>query len=472
MLDRVRGYASYAAWSAYLSGKGLLVTRVKYSRAFRVCLAELEESQWWSATELRDLQEQKLRSLIVHAYENVPYYRTLFQKHGLTPADIRSVADLKKIPILTKADLRDHASELVARNFHPRLLFPGWTTGSTGTPINALRTRQSIVAENAMIWRQRHWAGVRTGARKAAVWGAIWNDTIVPASQDHPPPFWRWNLADHQLLFSYYHMSEETLPGYCDKLQAARIEFIEGFPSTLLIVAQHLQRHDRFVPLKAVFTSSEPLYPEHRAIIEERFRTKVFDLYGQAERVVAATECELHQGLHDNPEYGVLEILKGDQDAGEGETGVIVGTSLTKFGMPLIRYATGDLGRKGRGTCPCGRQTQLLTGIEGRLSDLIRTPEGMTIPGNGIMGALHGVTNVRRTQVIQEELDRLSVLLVKEDPAREVDTESLRKSIRGCVGRSMRIDLRFVDEKSCTQDQVPLGDLQAPAAPDLRTWVT
>jgi len=446
MIDRVRGYTSFLIRSAFLTAKGAVVARIKYSQAFWQRLAELEQSQWLSSSELRELQNRKLRALVAHVYEHVPYYRRLFDQRGLKPRDVETAEDLKKLPLLTKDLLRANAHDLVARGVAGQVALPGWTTGSTGSPINAVRTREAIVFENAMIWRQRRLAGVQPGDTKAVVWGTIWGNVIIPSSRRHLPPYWRWNLAERQLLFSYYHMTDETLHRYFDRMEKSGVVCIEGFPSTMLVLAQHLRRHNRTVPLKAIFTSSEPLYRIHRDLIEERFQTKVFDLYGQAERVVAATECERHDGLHLNQEYGITEVLKEGGECRDNEVGEIVGTGLNNYAMPLIRYCTGDLARLSHEPCGCGRQMGRLSAVEGRLADLIHTLDGRTVPGNGIMGAFHGIGNLRRTQVVQNEPSTVHVKIVKAYPDQGVDLESLKKNLQACLGAGMTVYCEFVSD--------------------------
>jgi phenylacetate-CoA ligase len=439
------GYVSNVTHSTFFSVKASVVDVIKFGPPFSRVLEELETSQWYTGEQFAEIQERKLRALIRHAYENVRYYRRLFDQLRLKPDDIANPGDLKKLPVLDKETVRNHQRDLVARNFSRARIFPGWTTGTTGTPLNALRSRASIVFENAMIWRQRRMAGLKFRCRKAAIWGTIWENVIVPAGQ-RVPPFWRFNATDNQLLLSYYHISDATLPEYIARLKAFAPEFIEGFPSSILILARYLKKANMTIPMKAIYTSSETLYDVHRKDIEQAFASRVFDLYGQAERAVAATECERHAGLHINPEYGIFEIIKDGQDAPPGTTGDVVGTGLNNYVMPLIRYRTGDLATLASAPCPCGRQMPLLSGIQGRKADVIRTPDGRIVPGNGLMGAFHGIGNIERSQVIQERLDYVVVNLQREDLTRPVDTNQLRLNLKQCLGERVEIEFRLPDQ--------------------------
>ncbi len=444
-MNSLQGYLAHIARSTFISVKALSVDAIKFGPPFSRILAELETSQWNSREQFEELQGRKLRALIRHSYENVPYYRRVFDQLRLKPVDITTPSDLKKLPLLDKATLRNNPHDFVARNISHVRVFPGWTTGTTGTPLNALRSRESIVVENAMLWRQRRLAGLSFRCRKVAVWGTIWENIIVPAHQ-RVPPFWQINGADNQLLLSYYHMSGVTLSAYIRRLEAFAPEFIEGFPSTLLVLARYLKMVKKVIPLTAIFTSSEMLYDVHRRELEESFAARVFDLYGQAERVVAATECEHHAGLHINPEYGIFEILNAGEDVPPGMMGEVVGTGLNNYVMPLIRYRTGDLATMAGKPCPCGRQMPLLAGIQGRKGDVIRTPDGRIVPGNGLMGAFHGIANIKRSQVVQERLDYVVINLLREDPARQVDTASLRANLSDCLGKDMEIEFRLLEE--------------------------
>ncbi|NNG03246.1 MAG: phenylacetate--CoA ligase family protein [Inquilinus sp.] len=441
MLSAAAGSLRYVGHSAFLSAKGLAIRQLRGGAAFRARLAELEESQWAPMAVKQAAQDARLRELVRHAYDNVPFYRRSFDRHGIRPEAIDGVEDLQRLPTLDKSEIRANPEDFVARGQSQRLIATGWTTGTTGAPLGVRRTLESIVYDKAILARQRRWAGIDIDDRNVAIWGTVWSNVIVPRAV-RSPPYWRFNAADNQLLFSYYHLSDETLPLFVDKLRAFQPAYIEAFPSTMLAFARFLNRRGEVVPVRAVFTSSEPLYAGHRQEIEAAFATRIYDYYGHAERAVTAAECP-HGRMHVNPEYGALEILQGDVPAPAGQSGEIIGTGLTNFGMPLIRYRTGDSTRAVTGPCPCGRETPLIGPVEGRAADFIRTPDGRLMPGDGVMEAFYGIDNVKESQVVQEAIDRIVVRLVKDETTAPVDDQRLRANLLRCLGPEMNVTVEY-----------------------------
>src|SRR5262249_3840189 len=157
---------------------------------------------------------------------------------------------------------------------------------------------------------------------------------------------WRANHVHRQLWCSSFHLSEERLPLYVRELRARRIRFLEGYPSTIFILARHLLRSGERLPMQAVYTSSETLHAVQRDAIREAFQPQVFDFYGLAERVVFAGECGAAAGKPLFDEYGVTELTdEAGRPVAPGRAGALTGTTLWNRGMPLIRYRTTDVTR-------------------------------------------------------------------------------------------------------------------------------
>jgi len=421
--------------------RGAMEKLIREGRTFRGILRELEESQWFSREELEELQNRKLRRTIHHAYENVPYYRTLFDTHSIKPSDIETKEDLPKIPLLTKDEVKQNLSSLLARNSRKLLLNKGYTSGTTGTPAKFYRDLYSINFENACIRRHWHWGGFSDGDRRVTLRG----EKIVPVERSMPP-FWRENLFGKQLLMSSYHLSERNMPAYIEKIGSYRPRMLQAYPSTVYLLARYLQETDQKLEVPLVYTGSEPLYGVQRELIEERLGAEVFDFYGLAERTIFASECKRHEGLHLNPEYGVPEIVDEDGQPVRKGPGRLVGTTLNNFAMPLIRYLTDDATEFIEGRCGCGREFPRIRPVETKCEDMILTPDGREVSASLITFCFKPLFNIRKSQIVQDEPGRLRVRIVRGKDYSDEDSNLLISRLKEATAGELRVDLEFVED--------------------------
>jgi phenylacetate-CoA ligase len=443
LAQRIYSRTPWHLQNLLISIYGLELQRKTARRSFREKFRGLMESQWWPADELKASQEEKLRALIAHAYQHVPYYRRIFDQRGLRPEDIQQLSDLRKLPFLTKEALRDNFDEMVARNVDAGKLTLQHTSGSTGRPVKVYWDRDCMEMERAVVWRHKHWGGWRPESSRVSASGL----RVVPLERQNGPP-WRYSWSEKRLFLSGYHLTPENLQGYVDELKRRRLEFLEGYPTNLHILASFLEQKGDYIPFKAVFTSSETLYEHQRELIEERFQCKVFDFYGLTERAASAQECAEHDGYHVNVENTVLEIVnaKGGE-AGPGESGEIVGTCLSNYAMPIIRYCTGDLAVAGTGRrCPCGRGLPLLQRIGGRFNDIITTPDGRWLSSLILIAPFKYIPAIREYRIVQEALDRVTVQIVKQGGYSAQDTQKLVGKLQSIIGAGVTISVEFVDD--------------------------
>jgi phenylacetate-CoA ligase len=241
-------------------------------------------------------------------------------------------------------------------------------------------------------------------------------------------------------------MSNENMNKYVGKLEQFRPEAIEAYPSTAYIIARFLLSRNKTLSLKAVFTSSETLFPQQRETIEKAFECKVFDFYGVAERVVFATECETHQGHHLNMDFGVMEILtKDNEPVALGQVGRIVATGLHNHGMPLVRYQTSDISSIGAKKCSCGREFPLMEDVTTKDEDIITTKDGRLISSSILTHPFKPMHNVVESQIIQEDRDHIRIKIVKRPTYEEKDTQYLLDEFKKRVGEDMKIEIEFVE---------------------------
>jgi phenylacetate-coenzyme A ligase PaaK-like adenylate-forming protein len=439
-------YNASPQWLRGLSGRAyrMIPLSVRYGKVYTDHIRLLEKSQWWSREEIETYQWQKLESLLNHAYQNVPYYRRVFDERGLKPADIQSLDDFRRIPFLTKAMVRDNFEDLIAQNY-PKSKRLGVTTGgSTGDPLR-------LVYEKG-VSRPRDWAFFHHLWRRVGyTFGdkmAVFEDIVVRASNENR--FWAYEPTKNRLLFSIYHMTDRNLPGYIQEVRRFGPKFIHTFPSSLALLARFMKLNGiaPFPSVKAILCASENLRAEQRDLFEEVFGCRVFDCYGQVELVVLSGGCEKQNAHHIFPEYGLTELIGegGHVVTEEGGVGEIVGTGFGNWLMPLIRYKTGDLAVSTNAQCQCGRAYRLLSRIEGRMQEFFIARGGALIPllGNYSIAAKM-LDKIRELQFVQEQEGTVIVNTVKESTCSEseVKNELLGRLEKRSGGR-LDFEVRFV----------------------------
>jgi len=424
-----------------LNAYALRLHRQRYGRPFPALQAEWSESEWWDPSQLRAWQDRRVTEMVRFAHDHVPYYRRRFAEHGVRPQQFGGVDDLPQLPLLTKEDVRRARTELLASP-HARHLLHGHTSGTTGSPLGVWYDRPMAVANNAADWRQKGWGGLAQSEWCGLLLGRV----IVPAGQ-RQPPFWRPDYLHRQLWLSSFHMNDRNLDLYVRELRRRGIRFLEGYPSTLYILARHLLRAGERLPLRAVFSSSETLHTIQREALGAAFECSVFDYYGLAERVIFAGECERHGGKHVFDEYGVAEVV---DDAGHpvplGQPGWLVGTTLWNRGMPLIRYRTSDVSTRVANRCGCGRGLSRIADVATKAEDIVVTPDGRFVSPSVLTHPFKPFSQILKSQLIQDAEDHVVVKLVATAELGRGQRAELVAGLRERLGDGVRVDLVDVDD--------------------------
>jgi len=425
-----------------LNAYALSLNLERYGKKFELLMEEFERNEKLSRAELEEYQREKFKILIRHAYENVPYYRDVMNDLRLIPGDFKNLNDLPKFPILTREDVKLHNTRLQAVNVPKYKIRHGHTSGTTGSPLGFLWDTSVCVAHHVADWRQKRWAGFGYGEPFVSLQGR----QIVPAEREKPP-FWVMNHVHNQLFMSSFHLKDEYLWAYIDKIQEFKPRGVEGYPSSIYVLARFLKKNNAYCPVPAVLTSSETLLPLQRELIEERFQCKVFDFYGMAERVVYGTECSFHGGKHLNMDYGITEIVDTDGNVLSGGCfGTIVATGLWNYAMPLIRYKTSDTSAIHSTTCSCGREFPLMDQVTTKAEDLITLEDGRMIPSSILTHPFKPLDNVVKSQIIQTSLNCIEVYIVKGGNYSDNDTDVLMKGLIERLGESINININFVND--------------------------
>jgi len=418
----------------------------RYGSSHARLLGELARSEFLGREELEILQLEKLRVLIRHAFDTVPFYRRLSKTLGITHHDITTLQALKKLPIIRKDDIRADPELFLSSAFSRKSLKRINTSGTTGTPLSFWLDKEALKRNYAFYARALSWAGVQINQKSATFAGRV----FVPSIQTGPP-YWRHNVFNRNLLMSSYHISETTAPRYLEKLEQFAPLFIDSYPSAIFALAQYTETHGyagRVRP-RAIVTSSETLLEHQRKTIERAFGCRVFDQYGSAEMVVFASECE-RGSLHFHPEYGIAEVVNQGTEAPAGESGELVCTGFQNLAMPLIRYEIGDTAIRSDAVCSCGRSFPTLEGVIGRMDDTIVTPDGRQV--GRLDPIFKGAEGIKETQIVQERIDQVIVRIVRGMNFEPHMAQSVVDELKKRVGEAVRVDVVYVDhiERSST----------------------
>lgn len=410
----------------------------RYGGRFRQRLAALRESEWCSEDEIALYRSLQLRALIDRCYETVPYYRELFDSCGLSPSDIQDTDDLVKIPVLEKETVRQNRDRLISRAYKKRNLVRGLTSGTSGKALEIFYTKEAVQFQWAVWWRHKARFGLRPGDEFLSFGARL----PIPVSQNRPP-FWRQNRALHQTYLSTYHLTPRFMPSIVEYLNRTDFDFYTGYPSAMAVLAAFMR--DEGLRLtnrpKYIVTGADALLPSFEKTLRDTWGVPVTEQYGTAECCVNVSKCEQRR-FHEDYEFSIIELLDDPDDPNGPKR--IVATGLANPAMPLLRYETGDLAVASPERCPCGRATRVLKSIDGRIEDYIRTSDGrMAI---GMNQVFEWVPGAREIQIIQQDLDRIVVKIVKRPSYGRTDSEALIRGLRNRLGDRIAIDLEFVEK--------------------------
>lgn len=427
-----------------LTGYSALLDRERYGGRFGEYRDLLAKAEWYSESESEAYQDERLRAIVKHAYETVPFYRRRFDECKLKPSDIRGQTDLPKLPLLTRDHVRAHFDDLCSRDVSRGSMRTGHTSGTTGTPLTVGYDADTVWMAYAALDRHYRWAGcrlARDGDRIAVARGNV----IVPLNQKKPP-FWRMNRQHNQMLLSSFHLSKQNLPAYFDALARFQPALLDGYPSTLYVLAKFLQSRGETFPLRAAITSSETLYDFQREVIEERFKCRVFDYYALAERVVFSSECDRHEGHHLAMEYGVSEIVDGQgHPVPIGTVGKLVGTSLHNMAMPLIRYVTNDMTSLREQPCSCGRGLKIMDDVTTKAEDVLTLKDGRLISPSVLTHPFKPLDCIEGSQIVQMDPQTVIVRLIPGPTYTPAHTSQLITELTARLGQDVRVEVQMVD---------------------------
>jgi phenylacetate-CoA ligase len=408
----------------------------------RLPFRELETHQWLSPQQVQELQWNKLKALLAHAYEHVPYYRQLFDEHGIEPAGIQTPDDYLCVPLLTKEIMQAHQSSLVARNISRDQLLENHTGGSTGQPLTFYQDLSYRRYASAGLAWGFHMCGFRPGARQAFMWGSDYDSTAHKG--------WQNQLRDwfkNVLWINVFDLTESSLVKAARLLSRWKPDFMWGYTSSIEMLAKTVRKYQiRGIQPQAIQLTAEVVTQVQRQLVEETFGCRVFNRYGCREVSLVAHECSMHSGLHLLADNNYVEFLQDARPVSAGQEGSLIITNLNNYAMPLLRYEIGDTGIPAQTPCECGRGYPLMAMAQGRLVDIIVSPSGKLLHGEFFTHLFYKTQGIRQFQVIQETPQDLCVKIVPGDGFSPATLQFLEQAIHDHADRDFVVHFELCDQ--------------------------
>lgn len=428
---------------SFVRRKAISLYELATGRRFLSRLAELNRTQWLTREELLALQQDKLHRLLEYADSFVPYYRRLFDQVGFQPNDILTdPASFQKIPPISKAVINDNFDEFLTTDLRKRKrLSRNSTGGSTGHPLIFMQDDNFRDHVTADIHRHIEWTGWQLGECHAYIWGG---DYEAAAPQVLRSRLMDWAL--NRFVTNAFVLSEASMAAFIQDIRQKRPKVLFGYASALARFAEFVQAHHlddiRFL---GVISSAEVLYPHQREVIERTFGCGVIDRYGTRELGGIACECQDHKGLHISVENVYVEVLRDGVPVPVGEEGDIVVTNLNNYGMPFIRYETGDVGQLSEVECRCGRGLPMMQIVHGRATDLLKTKDGRTIHRAFFTHLFYDIGEVKQFRVTQKSYDLIVVSIVERSPLPSKRLVFLERAIKDMMQSDVKVEFEFLE---------------------------
>lgn len=430
-MDIMKLYNCLPAWcqSMAVSLEGWRIQKKRYDSLFEEQYRDFMSRNDWSYERKCAYRDQQLQKMVKHCYETVPYYRDLFDRLRIDYRDIRTLEDLKCLPILTKQDVKDHYDEFISRDFRKKDLEEKHSSGTTGSGFWFHQSRESVAAVWAHVWRWYNSIGLERGT-----WCGYFSARQVIPPARKGGPCCRINYPGKQIMFSLYHMNDKTYEQWIEVLNRRQPMWLQAFPSGLLPFAKYLDDNGlrlNYVP-KVITVSSESISREQQAYLERIFGVYPVQNYAQSEAVASFYEGP-DRTMFVDEDFSAVEFVP------DGPDGLcrIVGTTLTNYGMPFLRYDTDDLATWR--LTERGREILILAGRDG---DNVKLRDG------GVFRNLRSFVeqpHVIESQIVQKSLDLIEIHVVRSGEYTRADERRLEESAKAALADRIGWKIVYVD---------------------------
>jgi len=417
----------------------VLAYRKRYGGDYKKFRKEKLQNRGLSLTELKAYQAQRYKHLIDFAIKNSAYYQKTL---GNIP-NASAIENIKQLPIVNKEDLRKNIDAVIVNTTEK--LNKSKTGGTTGKSLVVMNFTRNTQERFAFLDDFRSRFGYELGKKTAWFSGK----SLLTQRDIKKNRFWKTDFIHNVRYYSTFHIKEDYLKYYVEDMMKFQPEYLVGFPSTMLDIAQHGLMNNYNFPagvVKAIFPTAETVTKEMRITIETFFKAKIYDQYASSEGAPFIFEC-INGNLHLELQSGVFEVL--DDNDKPTQSGRLVVTSFTNEGTPLIRYDIGDsiaLEDHSK-TCDCGNNNPLVKEILGRIDDYIYSPEMGKINLGNVSNTLKDTIGIIQFQAIQDELHKIKLKLIIDDAQYSSSIEQkFIQNWRERIGDKMELELEYVAE--------------------------
>ena len=400
-----------------------------------------------SLEDIIEIQNRRVRAIVAHAYDTVPYYREVMDQAGLRAQDFRGADDLARLPLLTGEQVANDPDRFLSRRYRNRSTFEIHSSGTGGHTkqihynpaalfiLRAHRIRQRIVI--------KHFVGRMFGYRYLEA--ALPDGTIRKIGKFHRSYSW----VPRRFALQLARISpEDSLETNVARINSFKPDVIFGYGT--YIGTLHRQAWERKLAIfrpKVIAYGSDRMADADRLLIEHQFGVPVLSTYEATESMHIGFQCERREGFHVNIDDVAFRVVdEQGKTLGPGDTGSSVISNLINRATVLLNYRLGDTVTLSTKPCPCGRSLPTLERIEGRADDFVILPDGRNLHSLVLTQRLQPLPGVAQIQLCQEELRRFTLSAVCTGSA---DWSQLRGQLdiklRAVLGNDISLNLRRVD---------------------------
>jgi phenylacetate-CoA ligase len=383
--------------------------------------------------------------MIQHAYDSSPFYHERFRRAGLKPHDVRTLNDLKKLPIIRKEELANNVESVLSNRFPMRELKVSRTSGSTGKPLSIYMTQSENEFRKAKHLRAQMALGQKP-----------WHKWVTITSPLH---FAETSGLQRMLrLYGVYSVSVfDDIDKQFSRFQELKPDVIDGYSNSILLLAKEVKkRGDRVIRPKFLVSGAELIDGGSRRFVEDVFEAPFYDQYACVEFERLAWQCQEKAEYHVDADSVLMQFVdEGGEEVAPGEKGEVVCTSLFNYATPFIRYGLDDIGVPSEnGECKCGRTLPLMKLIEGRKTSLLSLPGGRVLAPFAFMLAVWTFKfydSIDLYRVVQKRKDMLvfRLKLKQRGVNEELIRAELEKHIRSVLNLPAEIvgvEVEFVED--------------------------